>query len=176
MKALTKLATGAAAAALLTAAAATPAQAQYYPYERDRGASAGEIIAGVAAVAGVAAAVSAAAQGRYYDPRYGYDRYGYGYGRGFERHAIDACRYEADRRYARRGATRFDVRDVQQFRDRIRILGSVEIRDNRRYDPRWGRGYDPRWDRGGWGQRVAVSCEVRGDGRVTRFRTHNYNW
>jgi hypothetical protein len=171
MKALTKITTGAAAAALMTAAAAVPAQAQYYPYERDRGISAGEVIAGVAAVAGIAAIASAvSSQGRYgYDPRYGHDpRYGFGRDRGFERHAIQACNYEADRRYARRGAVRFDVRDVQRFRDRVRVLGAVEIRDHR-YDPRWG-------SRGGYGQRVAVTCEVRTNGRIASFRTHNYNW
>ncbi|MFN3944198.1 MAG: hypothetical protein ACK4K7_04650 [Allosphingosinicella sp.] len=162
MKALMKLTTGAAAAALLSAAAASPAQAQYY--ERDRGVSAGEIIAGVAAVAGVVAIASAASRDRY-GHGYGYDRYGYD--RGFERHAVNACQYEADRRYARRGDVRFHVSDVQRFRDRVRVLGAVDVRDYRR---------NVGWDRRGVAQRVAVTCEVRTNGRIASFRTHNYRW
>jgi hypothetical protein len=175
MKAISKTLTGAAIAALVSVSAAAPAQAQRYDpyYERDRGISAGDVIAGAAIVAGAVAVASAVAgQGRhdpYWDGRGAYDpRWGGGWDRGFERHAIQACSFEADRRYHRHGQTRFDVRDVQRLRDRVRVLGAVEIRDHR-FDPRWGaRGFAPR--------RVAVTCEVRTNGRIASFRTHNYNW
>lgn len=157
-----KMMTAGVAAAAAMALTAAPASAQYYPYERDRGISAGEIIAGVAAVAGVAAIASAATQrggyGYGYDPRYGG---GYGHDRGLERHAVNACTYEAQRRFQRRGQVRVDVRQVQPTRNGVRVLAAADIRDYR-----WG-----------GGQRQAFSCEVRArDGRVSRFQNHNYRW
>lgn len=162
MTRIAKWSAGLAAAAGLAFAAA-PAQAQYYPYEEYRTRQTVNEVIG--AVGAVGAAVAAATQGRYYDPYYRGQpyRYGYGYNRGFTQHAINACSWEAQRRYARYGRPRVDVRDVQWLRsDRMRVLGAVETWNNRG----WNRGYDRR----------AFSCDVRADGRVTRFRTHNYRW
>lgn len=158
MKGLKTMTAGVAAAAAMALAPA-PAQAQYY--ERDRGLSTGEVIAGVAAVAGIAAIASAATQrGGYYDPRYD-RRNDRRYGRPDPaRFAVETCRREADRRLGRRAPVRVDVRDVQYTRNRVRVLGAAEI---------GGRGY-ARYDR------RAFTCEVRQNGRVASFRTHNYRW
>ena len=74
MNKISKLVTGAAAAALVTTGfAAAPAQAQSYRYyDRDRGIDVGDVVAGVAIIGGIAAIASAL--GRDGD-RYGYDRY-----------------------------------------------------------------------------------------------------
>lgn len=160
MKALAKPLACAAAAAM--ALSAVPAQAQSYPYDRsykDRD-TVDEVVDGIARVAG---AVAAVAHGGYYDPRVG-NRFG----RGFERHAVDACRFEAHRRYGRYGPADVDVHDIQyRHNGRIRVSGSVEVRDrrsNRRWDHRWGV------------RRVPFTCDVNRNGRVNRFRTHNYRW
>jgi hypothetical protein len=175
MKALIRLAAGAATAVVLAAAA--PASAQYYDYRYDRDRDVvEEVIDGVARVAGAVAAVT---RGGYYDPRYGsrYDpRYGYGYNRGNDRFAADACAYEAQRRYARRyGGVGVDIRDVQYYRsNRLRVFGTLELADTRyggygRYDR-----YD-RYDRfGRFDRRLGFTCTVRYDGRVTDFDTHRY--
>jgi len=114
-----------------------------------------------AAAFGATAIAAAPAQAQHYGQRYGYDR-------GFERHAVNICRRDARRRYARRGGARVDVRDVRfAGRNRVRVLGAIELRHNRR-----DRRSDRRW-RGG---RIAFSCDVNARGRVSRFRTHNYRW
>ena len=180
MKALTRLFAGAAATAALALAAPASAQTYDYRYDRDRDVVE-EVVDGVARVAGAVAAVT---QGRYGDPRYG--SYGYGYNRGGDRYAADACAYEAQRRYARRyGGVGVDIRDVQWHRrDRLRVYGTLALDDysrnrNNRYDPydrRYDR-YDPyrRDDRGQFGRyerRLGFTCTVRPDGRVTDFDTH----
>ena len=160
MKALAKPMACAAAAAM--ALSGMPAQAQSYPYdprykERD---VVDEVVDGVARVAGAVAAVT---QGGYYDPRYGHR-----YGRGFERYAVDACTFEAQRRYGRYGPARVDVHNVQYLRNgRIRVFGTVDARDGR-----WSRRWDRRWG----DRRVAFRCDVNRNGRVSRFRTDNYRW
>ncbi len=175
MKALIRLAAGAATTVVLAAAA--PASAQYYDYRYDRDRDVvEEVIDGVARVAGAVAQVT---RGGYYDPRYGsrYDpRYGqgYGYGRGGERYAADACAYEAQRRYARRyGGVGVDIRDVRYYRsNRLRVHGTLELADYGRYDryDRYGR--DDRFGR--YERRLGFTCTVRYDGRVTDFDTHRY--
>ena len=124
-----------------------------------------------AAAFGASAIAAAPAQAQYYG-----QRHGYGYDRGFERHAVNVCRYQAQRRYARRGGARVDIRDVRFVRNgRIRVLGAIETRTSRwdrRYDRRYDGRYDRRWNRG----RIAFSCDVNRRGRVSRFRTHNYRW
>jgi hypothetical protein len=167
MKTMSKIGIGAASVAAIAFSAA-PASAQYYDYRdyRDPSVSVGQVVAGVAAVG--AAVAAATHQGRYYgDPYYGQRGYGYGYrDRGFERHAVNACVYEAQRRYSRYGAVNARVRDVQYLRNgRIRVLGAI---DQGRFD---------RWSRYGRFQNRAFTCEVRPrDGRVASFRTHNYRW
>lgn len=206
MKTLTKWIAGAATAAAMAATAApAQAQYYDSRYDRDR-TSVGEVVARVAAVAGAVLSTSQGRYydprygggydsrygsgydpryGNGYDPRYGngYDPrygsgYGYGYGnsngygnnRGLEAHAVNACTYEAQRRYARYGGARIDIRDVQYTRnDRLRVVGSVDVNSGR-YGGGYG-GYND-YNRG----RTAFSCDVRGNGRVSSFRTHNYNW
>ena len=155
MKALGKpMALAAAAAAMALSAA--PAQAQPYPYDpryKDRDVV-DKVVDGIARVAGAVAAIT---QGGYYDPRYGHR-----YGRGLERYAVDACTFEAQRRYGRYGPVRVDVRSVDYLRNgRIRVFGEVDVRDGR-------------WDRRWRDRRIPFSCDVNRNGRVSRFRTRNY--
>ena len=160
MKAVISWMAGAAAAA--TIAYAAPAQAQSYPYDpryKDRDVVE-EVVDGIARVAGAVAAVT---HGGYYDPRYGHR-----YGRGLERYAVDACTFEAQRRYGRYGPVRVDVRSVGYLRNgRIRVFGEVDVRGGR---------WDRRWDRRWRDRRIPFSCDVNRNGRVSRFRTHNYRW
>ena len=83
MKGITKILTGAAAAAALTATMAAPAQAQSWD-RRDRdGIDVGDIVTGVAVIGGIAAILGAFDRDddrrydRRYDRGYGNDRYGY---------------------------------------------------------------------------------------------------
>lgn len=175
MRTMTRWLGGAAVAATLLAAA--PASAQYYypgydPYY-DRDPSVDRVVSGINAVVG---AVAGATQG-YYDPYYG-NRYGNNYGNqygynvgGAERFAVDACAYEAQRRFGRRyGVANVAIRDVRYSRyDRVRVHGAVDLGG--------GYGYGDRYGYSGYGRgRVAFSCSVRRDGRVTDFDTHNYDW
>ena|SRR5688572_18153637 len=178
MKALIRLAAGAATAVVLAAAAPASAQTYDYRYDRDRDVVE-EVVDGIARVAGAVAQVS---RGGYYDPRYGsrYDpRYGQGYGYGGgDRYAADVCAYEAQRRYARRyGGVGVDIRDVQwSRRDRMRVHGTLELGDYGRsgsygrydrYDP-----YRRNAQFGRYERRIGFTCTVRTDGRVTDFDTH----
>jgi len=176
MKAMSKFLAGVAATAAAAVLFAAPAAAQTYDYRYDRDRDVvEEVIDGVARVAGAVAQVT---RGGYYDPRYGYDRYGYN-NRGGERYAADACAYEAQRRYARRyGRVGVDIRDVQYYRsNRLRVYGTLETGyeygRNDRYDP-YGR--SNRYDRydNRYGGRLAFTCTVRTDGRVTDFDTDRY--
>jgi hypothetical protein len=180
MKAVTKLITGAATAALLTVSA-TPAEAQYRYRHRDRGVDAGDIITGVAILGGIAAVASALDRD---GGRYGYgsrDRYRDGYSR-----AVNACGREAERM----GRGRIRITDVDRTgNDRYRVRGVVEqgyggyggnggydrYDRNDRYDrydrdDRYSRGdrYDryDRYDRDG---RDDFTCYARGNGRITDF-------
>ena len=159
MKIVTKWMAGAALGAAMLSAA--PASAQYYGYDYDRYRDRDRVEEVVRGIGTVVGAVAAATQGGYYGNPYGYGGR-YGYGRGFEGHAVNACSYEAQRRF---DGGRIAVRDVQYAgRNRVRVLGAVDAG-----------GYYGRYDRSGYGNR-AFSCDVRADGRVTRFRTHNYAW
>ena len=165
MKAITKIVTGAAAAAVLSVSFAAPAEAQRYRH-RDRGIDAGDIITGVAILGGIAAVASALDRD---GDRYGYgsrDRYRNDYSR-----AVNACAYEAER--IGRGSVR--ITDVDRTGgNRYRVRGVIEggygnyggydrYDRNDRYD-RYGR-YD-RNDRYG---REDFTCHARGNGRITDF-------
>jgi hypothetical protein len=171
MNKLSKIITGAAAAAVLSISAAAPAEAQYYRH-RDRGIDAGDIIAGVAILGGVAAIASALDRDGY---RYGYgSRYRY---RDGYRNAVNACGYEAER-YGRGGVRITDV--DRRGRDSYRVRGVIEAGFDR-YD----RGYDRRWDRD-YGRydydrrdRDGFTCTARGSGRILDFRVRDryaYGW
>ena len=162
MKALTKILTGAAVAALATVSVATPAQAQYRydrHYDRDNGIDAGDIIAGVAIIGGIAAIASAIGDNDddRYDRRYGTYGSGYGYGEG---QAVNACRYEA----ARYGRGEVRITDVDRRGSRsYRVRGVI---DN------YG-GYNRGYDRYGY-DRIGFECDARENGRITDFDTQRY--
>ena len=165
MNKISKLVTGAAAAALVTTGfAAAPAQAQSYRYyDRDRGIDVGDVVAGVAIIGGIAAIASAL--GRDGD-RYGYDnRYRY---RNDYRSAVNTCGYQAER-YARGG--RVSVTDVDRRGNGYRVRGVVDSGGG--YDRNYGYGYD-RYDR--YDARVAFTCSTDRYGRIRDFDVNRYNW
>jgi hypothetical protein len=155
MKAVSKIITGAAAAAMLTVTAAAPAEAQSRWGRRDH-VDAGDVIAGVAILGGIAAIAAAIGND---GNRYGYDqrdRYQGGYSA-----AVNACGYQAQRA----GGGRVSVTDVdRRGNDSFRVRGTVEgagYGNGRGYDRGYaGRGYD----------RVAFTCTARGNGQVRDFR------
>lgn len=148
-----------AGAALAMTLAASPAQAQYYPYHpdpRDRDVVQ-RVVGAVGAVAGAVANVTR-----------GYDPYGrYGYGQSFEQQAVNSCAYEADRRYQRYGRPNLRVQNVYGSRhDRVLVTGAVELPDARYYD---------RWNSRPAYRLLGFTCEVRIDGRVIDFDDHDYD-
>ena len=172
MKALNKKIAGAAAAALITVSAATPAYADHRRGHND-GIDIGDIITGVAVVAGVAAVASAIGnQGRHNDRYtrgygypaqggYGYPAQGYGYGGyGGEQMAVNACAG-----YAQRYGGQVQITDVRRDgRRSFDVYGVI----NTGYGT-YNRGYNR-----GYGGQVAFECDVRDDGRVTDFDTRRY--
>ncbi|HEY0084283.1 MAG TPA: hypothetical protein VGB65_00085 [Allosphingosinicella sp.] len=171
MKAVSKLITGAAVAAMISVGAAAPAEAQYRDRyrDRDRSIDGGDIITGIAILGGIAAVTSALSRD---GSRYGYgnnNRYRGGYSQ-----AVQSCGYEAQR--IGRGQVR--ITDVDRTgNDRFRVRGVIE--SNYGYD-RGGYGYD----RGGYnrndrygrydryerrGDREDFTCHARGNGRITDF-------
>ena len=171
MKAVSKIFTGAAAAALSMTALAAPAEAQYR--HRDRGIDTGDIITGVAILGGIAAIAGALDRD---GSRYGYgyrDRYRNDYSR-----AVEACGYEAER--IGRGSVR--ITDVDRTgNNRFRVRGVVESGYDRGYDRRYDRGYDRRYDdrydrnygrydRYDRRDREDFTCYARSNGRITDFR------
>lgn len=134
---LATFATGAMALGSVTPAAAAD---RYRDYDRDRGISAGEVIAGAVVLGGIAAILSSAGRDRYdrYDRRYN-DRYSY---RDNPRQAVESCVRAAEvdaRRVGYRYADVTQVSDVDRTRYGFRVNGRLRVEDTRR-------GYD-RWDR-----------------------------
>ena len=162
MKTITKLITGAAAAAMLTVTAAAPAQAQYRSDRRDR-VDTGDIIAGVAILGGIAAIAAAVGNDG--------NRYGYGqrhrYRDGYSA-AVNACGYQAQRA----GGGRISVTYVdRRGNDSFRVRGTIEgtgYGDGRGYE-RYDRGYDRGHDARGF-NRIGFTCTAQANGRVRDFR------
>ena len=153
MKPISKIMTGAAAAALVSMAAAAPAEARHR-YNHDR-VDAGDVLGTVAIIGGIAAIASAVNRD---GSSYGYGQR-YRYRNGYTA-AVNACGYTADR-YGR-GAVR--ITDVDRRGNRFRVRGVVQS----------GGGYDRyngynRYDR--YDRNVGFSCTARANGRVTSF-----NW
>lgn len=157
MKTITKMITGAAAAAMLTVTAAAPAQAQYRSDRRDH-IDTGDIVTGVAILGGIAAITAAIGND---GNRYGYGQR-YRYRDGYS-NAVNACGYQAQRT----GGGRISVTDVdRRGNDSFRVRGVVESAG-------YARGYDRSYDRGYAGRgngRVAFTCTAQGNGRVRDFR------
>jgi hypothetical protein len=150
MKPISKIMTGAAAAALVSMAAAAPAEARHR-YNHDR-VDAGDVIGTIAVIGGIAAIASALDRdGRSYGYNHRY-RYRSGY-----TNAVNACGYTADR-YGR-GQVR--ITDVDRRGNRFRVRGVVHSGFDRGYD---------RYDR--YDRTVGFSCTARANGRVTDFDWH----
>ncbi len=169
MNKLSKVITGAAAAALVTTGfAAAPAEAQRYYGDRyrhyDRGIDAGDVIAGVAILGGIAAITSAMTR----------DGYSYGYGNRYRyrdnyRDAVNACGYEAER-YGRGG--RVSVTDVDRRGNGFRVRGVVGGYGG------YG-GYDryDRYDRySRYDAQTTFTCFTDRYGRVRDFDVNRYRW
>lgn len=156
MKILTKslLSAGAAAAALVSAAA--PAQAR--DHRGNDGISAGEVIAGAVILGGLAAVIASSDNdrrdnGRYYDDGYDnrydsrYDR-GYGYNNryGGSRSAVNQCINAVENwgnRYSRTDVTR--IHNIDRTRNGYRITGNIVVNDGwrgRGNGNSYARGYD----------------------------------
>jgi hypothetical protein len=165
MKAFSKLITGAAAAALLTVSAATPAEAQRRHRDRD-GVDAGDIVTGVAILGGIAAIAAAVSNDA--------NRYGYGYRNRYRdgySNAVQACGREAERYgHGRVQITDVDRRGNDSYRVRGVIAGGYDRYDrgqDRRYDRDYGRNDYDRGDRDGF------TCTARGNGRILDFRVRD---
>ncbi len=177
MKTMYRAVVGSVAAGAMALAAAAPANAQSRDrhYDRDRGISAGEIIAGALIIGGIAAVASAATRDR--DRGRGWDRGNY---RDDPRSAIEQCVYAAERDAGRASwggrAKVTDIRNVDSKRDGYKIKGRIAVnqmgRDWRRGDSRYGRGWGG--DYRGWQNDYAgwdsgkFTCDVR-YGRVDRL-------
>jgi hypothetical protein len=132
--------TASAVAAAMIATSVTPAMAQGYPgygygynkgwnhggkgyrRHRDRGVSAGEVIAGVAIIGVIAAIASAASKNKRND--------GYRGNINDENAAADACAIRAEQRFGQ--GTRARIDDVLRTRDGYDVRGSLETRDRDR--------------------------------------------
>lgn len=158
------LATLTAGAVALGAVSPAAAADRWRDHDRDRGISAGEVIAGAVVLGGIAAILSSAGRDRdgYRDRGYD-DRWSY---RDNPREAVERC-VRAAEVDARRAGYRFadvtEISDVDRTRRGFRVEGRLRVEDTR-----WG-GRD-RWDRGDrWGGRFSdagrFSCSVE-DGRV----------
>jgi hypothetical protein len=143
--------TGAAIAAAVLATSVTPAMAQSFPggfpgggygnpgrgnswngqrHHRNRGVSAGDVIAGVAVIGILAAIASAASKSKTRNGDYN-DRY-----RGninSEDQAADACAAGAEQRFGN-GARVTGIDQVNRTRDGYEVRGTIETRDYRNSD------------------------------------------
>lgn len=163
------MATGALA---MTAVAPAAAQDRWRDYDRDRGISAGEVIAGAVVLGGLAAILSSATRDRdRYDTRYSrYDD---------PRLAVERCVRAAEtdaRRAGYRYADVTQITDVNRTRRGFRVEGRLQV-EQAGYASRGNYGRD-RWDRnsrydrygGGYSDAGRFRCDVD-DGRI---RSMNY--
>lgn len=170
-KTIAKGTLGTVAAGAMALASATPAMADDYR-DRDRGISAGDIIAGAVVIGGIAAIAGAIGNdrndyrdSRYRDYRYD-DRYNNGYNGGFynSRAAVERCVTTAERearRYGYRYADVTEVYDVDRTRYGFKIKGRMRVEDGRSY----GYGYNDRYRGRSSYDNGKFTCEVDGRGR-----------
>ena len=149
MTIITKTLVGAVAAGAMAVVPTSAAVAQYRDYdrgyERDRGISAGDIIAGAVVLGGIAAIAGSLGRGNDYrnDDRY-YRGGNYGYYNGNPRAAVEQCVNAANRDARSRGyryAQVTQVRDVNDTDYGWKIKGNLVVDGDRGY---YDRGYDSR--------------------------------
>jgi len=144
MKTISKALVGTVAAGAMAMSAAAPAFAG--DRDRDRGISAGDIIAGAVILGGIAAIASASSNrgDRYNDRRYNDrrgDRRGYRGNRGNGERAVQRCIRAAERdaqRYGYGYANVTQIRDVDRTRYGWRVKGRIQVDGARGHN---GRGY-----------------------------------
>ena len=185
MKIISKALVGAVAAGAMAVVPTASASAQYRHYDRDRGISVGDIIAGAVVIGGIAAVAGALGRGNdyRYDDRY-YRDGRYDYYNGNPRAAVEQCVNAANRDARSRGyryAQVTQVRDVNDTRYGWKIKGNLVVdgargwdRDYRYYDR--GRYYDRRYDDRYYGDRYGYQRQDSGSftcwidrGRVSRM-------
>lgn len=132
--------TGLAAAALLVTSAAAPADARRYRHwDRNDGIDAGDVILGAIIIGGIAAIASAASKSSRDNGTIlgGGDR-----GRNTESAAVDACASAAEDRARRSGrdARVGEIGGVERDGDRFRVRGSIDYGGNGGWNDR-----DRRW-------------------------------
>jgi hypothetical protein len=182
MKIISKALVGAVAAGAMAVVptAAASAQSRYYDrYDRDRGISVGDIIAGAVVIGGIAAVAGAIGRGNdyRYDDRY-YRDGRYDYYNGNPRAAVEQCVNAANRDARSRGyryAQVTQVRDVNDTNYGWKIKGNLVVDGSRGYYDRgyYDRGYNNRYgynDRYGYRNQDAGSFTCWIDrGRVSRM-------
>lgn len=169
MKIISKALVGAVAAgAMAVVPTAASAQARYY--ERDRGISVGDIIAGAVVIGGIAAVANSLGRNNNnyrYDDRY-YRNGRYDYYNGNPRTAVEQCVNAANRDARLRGyryAQVTQIRDVRDTRNGWRVRGSLTVDGNQGYYNRGG--YD-RYYRSGYNRDSgSFTCDID-RGRVNR--------
>ncbi len=152
-KALAKGTLGTLAVGAMAMASASPALANDH---RDRGISAGEVIAGAVILGGIAAIIASSKK----DDRHGYDRdyrdrgYRDDYRGGASRVAVEECVRAAERQAQRRSGSRakvYEIRDIDRERNGFEVKGRIAVRDRH-----YGRGYRGDYRRGyrndGWNE------------------------
>lgn len=145
MKIISKALVGAVAASAMVVVPTSAALAQYRDYNRDRGISAGDVIAGAVILGGIAAVAGSLGRGNDYrnDDRY-YRNGNYGYYNGNPRAAVEQCVNAANRDARSRGyryAQVTQVRDVNDTNYGWKIKGNLQVDGNRGY---YDRNYDSR--------------------------------
>lgn len=141
MSTISKALVGTVAAGAMAMVPAVPAAARDY-HDRDRGISAGDVIAGAVILGGIAAVASSIGNNNRRDHRY-YRDGRYGYYNGNPRVAVEQC-VSAVRQDARRNGYRYtrvtEIRDVDDTSYGWKIKGDLVVEGSRR-------GY---YDRGGY--------------------------
>ena len=184
MKIISKALVGAVAAGAMAMVPTSAALAQYRGHDRDRGISAGDIVAGAVILGGIAAVAGSLGRGGYgnrYDDRY-YRDGRYGYYNGNPRAAVESCIDAANRDASSRGyrfAQVTQIRDVNDTSYGWKIKGNLQVEGNRGYYGNGGyydrgyygngRYYDRYGSRYGYDRDAgSFTCWVDG-GRVSRM-------
>lgn len=168
-----------AAGAMVMVPATVSAQSRY---DRDRGISTGDIIAGAVVIGGIAAVAGALGRGNDYrgDDRY-YRNGNYGYYNGNPRAAVEQCVNAANRDARSRGyrfAEVTQVRDVDDTNYGWKVKGNLQVDGSRGYYDRSGydgRRYNTGYDNGRYNDRNgyradsgSFTCWIE-RGRVSRM-------